>query len=145
MKATLTYQGGAEGISWLTESESGHQIMIDGSPDVGGQDKGARPMELILIGTAGCTAMDVLSILRKKRQKVQDCVITIEGERAEGYPKVFTKMHVHFKVIGEGVEPRAVERAIELSHTKYCSAYAMMSATAEMSSSFEIVEVAQAN
>jgi putative redox protein len=84
--------------------------------------------------------MDVLSILRKKRQAVHDCKITVSAERAESHPKVFTKVHVHFTVIGEGVKEAAVERAIELSHTKYCSAYAMLSATAEMSSSFEIVE-----
>ena len=140
MQATLSYTGGEAGSSWLAETDSGHQLTLDGSPEIGGQNKGPRPLELMLLGTAGCTAMDVLSILRKKRQAVHDCKITISAERAESHPKVFTKIHVHFTVIGEGVKEAAVERAIELSHTKYCSAYAMLSATAEMSSSFEVVE-----
>jgi putative redox protein len=96
-------------------------------------------MELMLAGTAGCTAMDVISILRKQRQDVRDCVIEISGERREEPPTVFTSIHIHFIVTGFELSERAVERAIELSHTKYCPAYTMMSETAEMSSSYELL------
>jgi putative redox protein len=138
MKATLSFTGGEAGASWRAETETGHALVVDGSPDIGGRDLGARPMELLLLGLGGCTAMDVLSILRKKRQRVADCRVELSAERAEEHPRVFTRIHVHFKVWGE-VQAAAVERAIELSHTKYCSAYKMLSATAEISSSFEVV------
>jgi len=143
MKVTLSYTGGETGASWEAISTSGHSLTIDGSPGIGGRDLGPRPMELLLAGTAGCTAMDVLSILRKKRQAVTDCQIEISGERREEPPTVFTKIHIHFIVSGRGLQARAVERAIELSHTKYCPAYTMMSETAEMSSSYELRDSAE--
>jgi len=139
MKVKLTYQGEANGVSWAAETDSGHRLIIDGSPGLGGQNLGPRPMELMLAGTAGCTAMDVISILRKQRQDVRDCVIEISGERREEPPTVFTSIHIHFIVTGFELSERAVERAIELSHTKYCPAYTMMSETAEMSSSYELL------
>jgi putative redox protein len=140
MKASLSFTGGAEGASWRAETEGGHALVIDGAPDIGGLDLGPRPLELMLLGLGGCTAMDVLSILRKKRQRVVDCRIELSAERAEEHPRVFTKIHVHFKVFGD-VQEGAIERAIELSHSKYCSAHRMLSATAEITSSFEVIPV----
>lgn len=138
MKASLNFTGGAEGASWRAETESGHSLVVDGAPEIGGLGLGARPLELMLLGLGGCTAMDVLSILRKKRQRVVDCRVELSAERAEEHPRVFTQIHIHFKVIGD-VQETAVERAIELSHSKYCSAHKMLSATAEITSSFEVV------
>lgn len=138
MKVILTYRGGVDGASWSTETGSGHTFIIDGSPQIGGQNLGPRPMELMLAGTAGCTAMDVISILRKKRQNIQECMIEINGTRREEAPTIFTEIHIHFIVIGIELSERAVERAIELSHTKYCPAYTIMSQSAKMSSSYEI-------
>ena len=141
MKVKLTHTGGAEGVSWEALTDSGHTLTIDGSPQIGGRGLGPRPMELLLAGTAGCTAMDVLTILRKKRQDVRGCELEIRGERRAEPPTLFTEIHLHFIVTGVGLEERALERAIELSHTKYCPAYMIMSKSAEMSSSYEIIEV----
>ncbi len=142
MKASLSFTGGEEGASWRAETEGGHALVIDGSPDIGGQDLGPRPLELMLLGLGGCTAMDVLSILRKKRQRVADCKIELSAERAEEHPRVFTKIHVHFKIFGD-VQPAAAEKAIALSQEKYCSAHKMLSATAEITSSFEVLAPAE--
>lgn len=144
MKVTLTFTGGTQGASWEAETHSGHRFTIDGSPAIGGQNLGPRPMELMLAGTAGCTAMDIISILRKKRQDVRGCVIEISGERREEPPTIFTQIHIHFVVTGVAVSARAVERAIELSHSKYCPAYTIMSERAEMSSSYEIKDLSEA-
>lgn len=137
MKATITWTGG---VSFAGRADSGHTITMDGAPDAGGQNKGARPMETVLIGTGGCTAFDVVHILKKQRQDVTDCVAEIEARRADADPKVFTHIHVHFKVSGHKLDARKVGHAIELSATKYCSASIMLAKTATITHDFEIIE-----
>lgn len=131
-----------EGVSFVGHSESGHSVVLDGSPDIGGANLGVRPMELLLMGLGGCTALDVMSMLRKARQAVTDCVVEVSGERSEQVPKVFTRIHVHFVVTGSGLSASHVRRAVDLSAEKYCSASIMLGKTAEISHDFEIVEVA---
>lgn len=131
-----------DGMAFVGESNSGHAVVMDGAPEFGGRNIGIRPMELVLLGMGGCTAFDVLSILKKKRQAVVDCVAELEAERAASEPKVFTKIHVHFIVTGYQLEPQAVKRAIELSAEKYCSASIMLGKTASITHDFEIIEVA---
>ena len=135
MKARVKW---IEGVAMLGESGSGHGVVMDGSPELGGRNLGVRPMEMILIGMGGCTEFDVLSILRKARQRVTDCVVELEAERAESDPKVFTRIHAHFILTGHGLDPRHVERAIQLSAEKYCSASIMLGATAAITHDFEI-------
>jgi len=130
-----------EGVTFAAESGSGHAIVVDGSPDAGGRNVGARPMELVLMGTGACSAIDVVLILRKARQAIDDCVVELEAERAESDPKVFTRIRMHYVVSGKGLKPAQVERAIRLSKDKYCSASAMLAKTAEITADFEIVEV----
>ena len=139
MKATVRWAGK---MSFEGRSESGHSVIMDGSPDIGGENRGPRPMEVVLLGLGGCTSIDVMLILGKARQQVTDCVAHIEAERAPTDPKVFTKIHVHFVVSGRQLDPRRVEKAIQLSAEKYCSASIMLGKTATMSHDFEIVEVA---
>ena len=129
-----------EGITFVAESGSGHAIVVDTSPEVGGRNLGPRPMELVLMGAGACTAVDVVLILRKARQSVAGCVVELDSERAKDDPKVFTKIHFHFVVTGAGLAPAQVERAIKLSRDKYCSATAMLAKTAEVTSGFEIRE-----
>lgn len=129
-----------EGITFVAESGSGHAIVMDASPDVGGRDIGARPMELVLMGAGGCSAIDVVHILRKARQEMVDCVVELEAERAPEDPKVFTRIHMHYVVTGRGLNPAQVERAIKLSKEKYCSATIMLAKTAEVTSDYEIRE-----
>ena len=129
-----------EGITFVAESGSGHAIVMDASPDVGGRDLGARPMELVLMGAGGCSAIDVVHILRKARQDMVDCVVELEAERADEDPKVFTRIHMHYIVTGRGLNPAQVERAIKLSKEKYCSATIMLAKTAEVTSDYEIRE-----
>lgn len=135
MKARVKW---IDGAAMLGESGSGHGVVMDGPPELGGRNLGVRPMEMVLIGMGGCTEFDVLLILRKARQKVTDCVVELEADRAESDPKVFTRIHAHFIVTGHGLDPRHVERAIELSATKYCSASIMLGATAVVTHDFEI-------
>jgi putative redox protein len=135
MKARVKW---IEGVAMLGESGSGHGVVMDGSPELGGRNLGVRPMEMILIGMGGCTEFDVLSILRKARQRVTDCVVELEAERAQSDPKVFTRIHAHFILTGHGLDPRHVERAIQLSAEKYCSASIMLGATAAITHDFEI-------
>ena len=130
----------AEGMTFVAESGSGHAVVVDASPDVGGRDLGPRPMELVLMGTGACTAIDVMLILRKSRQAVTGCVVELDSERAAEDPKVFTKIHFHFVVTGRALAPAQVERAIALSRDKYCSATAMLAKTAAVTSDFEIRE-----
>lgn len=137
MKASIKWTGG---MAFEGTPGSGHAVTMDSSPDFGGQDKGPRPMELMLLGMGGCTSIDVMNILNKSRQDVTDCVAEIEAERADTEPKVFTKIHVHFVVTGRGLEPKRVERAIQLSAEKYCSASIMLGQTAEITHDFEVVE-----
>lgn len=129
-----------EGMTFIAESGSGHAIVVDASPEVGGRDLGARPMELVLMGTGACSAIDVVHILRKARQPVAGCVVELEGDRADADPKVFTRIRMHYVVTGKGLNPLQVERAIKLSKEKYCSASVMLEKTAEFSVDFEIRE-----
>ncbi|MCV6636435.1 OsmC family protein [Candidatus Albibeggiatoa sp. nov. NOAA] len=128
-----------EDVCLLAESGSGHGVIIDGAPEIGGKNLGVRPMEMLLMGLGGCTSMDVLSILKKQRQQITDCQIEIEAERADAIPKVFTKIHLHFIVKGHNLKESAVERAISLSAEKYCSASAMLEKAAEITHDFEII------
>ncbi|KAA3621374.1 MAG: OsmC family protein [Proteobacteria bacterium] len=129
-----------DGVSFEAVADSGHAVVIDGPPDFGGQNRGSRPMELILMGLGGCTAFDVVHILRKSRLEVSDCRVALTAERAETPPKVFTKIHVHFVVSGAGLTPEKVARAVELSAEKYCSASIMLGKAVEITHDFEIVE-----
>ena len=129
-----------EGLTFVAESGSGHALVVDASPEVGGRDLGPRPMELVLMGTGACSAIDVVLILRKARQSVSGCVVELDAERATDDPKVFTRIHFHFVVTGAGVAPAHVERAIKLSRDKYCSATAMLAKTAQVTTDFEIRE-----
>ncbi|MBF0358749.1 MAG: OsmC family protein [Magnetococcales bacterium] len=129
-----------EGMQMLGESGSGHTIVMDAGESVGGRDMGIRPMELLLIGMGGCASIDVLNILRKGRHKVSDCVAEIKGLRAETEPKVYTEISIEFTVTGTDIPAKAVERAIQLSEEKYCSASAMLGKTAQIKSSYKIVE-----
>lgn len=119
----------AEDVAWMGESGSGHAIVIDGSPDIGGRDIGMRPMELMLLSLGGCSGMDVLHILRKARQDVTDCEVEIRGTRADDHPKVFTDIHLHFIVTGHELADRQVARAVALSAEKYCSVSKMLQAS----------------
>lgn len=139
MKARIKW---IENVAFLGESESGHAIVMDGAPEGGGRNLGLRPMETVLIGTGGCTAYDVVHILRKSRAPVTDCVVSIDAERAQEEPKIFTKIHFHFVVTGRGLKPALVERAVHLSAEKYCSASIMLGKMAEITHDFEIVEAA---
>jgi putative redox protein len=136
MKARIKWN---EGVSFVAESGSGHAIVIDGAPDSGGRNLGPRPMELLLMGTAACAAFDVVLILQKGRQNVDDCIAEAEAQRAETDPKVFTRIHIHFIVTGRNLNQEKVARAIKLSAEKYCSASAMLAKTAEITHDFEIV------
>jgi putative redox protein len=137
MKARVKW---IEGISFVCETGSGHSVVIDGAPEHGGRNIGPRPMELVLTGTAACTAVDVMLILRKARQPVADCVVEVDAERAAADPKVFTRIHLRYRVAGRGLDPRHVERAVRLSKEKYCSATLMLGKTAEITYEVAIVE-----
>ncbi len=138
MKARIKW---VEDVMFVGESGSGHTLVIDGPPEYGGRNLGIRPMELLLQGLGGCTAFDVMLILKKSRQSVTDCVVEVEAERAESEPKVFTRIHVHFIVSGDGLKENVVKRAVQLSAEKYCSASIMLGKSAEITHDFEIREV----
>jgi putative redox protein len=129
-----------EGVSFLGESGSGHAIAIDGAPEHGGRNLGMRPMELVLLGAASCTAFDVVMILKKARQPIADCAVDAEAQRAATEPKVFTKIHLRYTVAGRGLDARQVERAVKLSKDKYCSATLMLAKTAEITYDIAIVD-----
>lgn len=131
----------AMGMAFMAETGSGHVLAMDGAPDGGGRDLAPRPMETVLAGTGGCTAYDVVLILQRGRHDVRGCQIRIQADRADVDPKVFTRIHMHFVVSGRGLATAAVERAIALSHERYCSASIMLGKTAEITTSHEIVEV----
>lgn len=137
MKARIKW---VEKVTFLAESGSGHAVVLDGAPDDGGRNLGVRPMEMLLMGLGGCSAFDVVLILRKGREKVSDCVVELEAERAETDPKVFTRIHMHYKVAGRELAPAKVERAIKLSAEKYCSASAIMAKTAVITHDWEVIE-----
>ncbi len=137
MQATVKWVGGA---MFLGESGSGHSVVMDGPPDHGGRNLGVRPMEMILLGLGGCASFDVVSILKKSRQKVRNCRVEIDAERADGVPSPFTKIHLHFVVEGESLKVPQVEKAVNLSAEKYCSASIMLEAAGvKMSHDYEIV------
>jgi putative redox protein len=129
-----------EGVSFVGESGSGHTMVTDGAPDAGGRNLGMRPMELLLMGAATCTAFDLVLILNKARQPIADCVVEAEAERAGTAPRVFTKIHLRYVVAGRGLDPKQVERAVKLSKDKYCSATQMLGKTAAITYDIEIVE-----
>ena len=131
----------ARGMAFVAETGSGHLLTMDGAPDGGGRNLAPRPMETVLAGTGGCTAYDVVLILQRGRHDVRGCTVQVRSERAATDPKVFTQIHMHFVVTGRGLPAAAVERAIALSHDKYCSASVMLGKTAEITTSFELAEV----
>ncbi len=137
MKTTVKWM---EEVTFAGHSETGHQVIMDGPPDHGGRNLGPRPMELVLMGTAGCTSFDVVHILKKSRQSISACEVEVDAERAEVEPKVFTRIHFHFVVTGKGLKPETVERAVNLSAEKYCSASIMLGKTANITHDFEIRE-----
>ena len=130
LKATVKW---IDQVSFVAETGSGHAVVVDGSPDAGGRNVGPRPMELVLAGTAACTAFDVVWILKKARQPISGCTVDAEVERAPADPKVFTRMHFVYRIRGEGLNPAQVERAVKLSKEKYCSATLMLAKTAAIS------------
>lgn len=123
MNASITW---VDGAMFVGTSGSGHAVVMDGPPDHGGRNLGVRPMEMLLLGLGGCTAFDVVDILRKSRQPVRDCRVELQAERADAVPAVFTRIHIHFVVSGDGLSEKQVARAVDLSATKYCSASAML-------------------
>ena len=128
------------GMAFMAQTGTGHILNMDGAPEAGGNNLAPRPMELLLAGAGGCTAFDVVLILQRSRQAVSGCEVSVKAERAESDPKVFTKINLHFLVKGANLDPSKVERAIALSHDKYCSATAMLGKTAEITYSFEVVQ-----
>ncbi len=141
MKARVKW---VEQVTFLGEAGSGHAVVMDGPPESGGRNLGVRPMEMLLLGMGGCTAFDVIHILKKARQPVTDCVVELSAERADTEPKVFTRIHVHFIVSGDGLAEKQVARAVELSAEKYCSASIMLGKTAEISHDYEITAASDA-
>ncbi|MCM5682056.1 OsmC family protein [Schlegelella sp. S2-27] len=139
MECTVNWMP-ASGMAFSAETGSGHLLTMDGAPDGGGRNLAPRPMETVLAGTGGCTAYDVVLILKRGRHDVRGCQVQVKADRAEVDPKVFTKIHMHFVVTGQGLADTAVQRAIQMSHDKYCSASIMLAKTAEITTSFEIVE-----
>lgn len=129
-----------DGMSFVAETGSGHLVAMDGAPDAGGRNLAPRPMELLLAGAGGCTAFDVVMILKRGRQEISGCEVKLSAERADTDPKVFTRIHFHFVVKGKALKPEAVERAIKLSAEKYCSASIMLGKTALITHDWEIIE-----
>ena len=148
MECTVSWtgqSGARSAMGFVAETGSGHVLTMDGAPDAarpenGGQNLAARPMETVLAGTGGCTAYDVVMILKRGRHQVERCSVKLTSERAAKDPKVFTKIHMQFTVTGRGIPPAAVERAIAMSHDKYCSASIMLGKTAEITTGYDIVE-----
>ena len=140
MECTVRWIDG--GMSFLAETGSNHAVVMDGAPEAGGRNLGPRPMELLLAGTGGCTAFDVVMILKKGRHAVTGCEVTLKADRAETDPKVFTRIHFHYRVSGKGLNADVVARAIKLSKDKYCSASIMLAEVAEITHDLEIVDVA---
>lgn len=138
MKAKIKW---VEDMMFMGQSGSGHAVVMDGPPDLGGKNMGIRPMEMMLMGLGGCTSFDVMLILQRSRQEVTDCVAELSAERAETDPKVFTKIHIHFVISGKNIKEKMVQRAVELSATKYCSASIMLAQTVEITHDYEIVEL----
>ncbi len=129
-----------DGLLMVGKSDSGHAIVMDGPPEIGGENLGVRPMEMLLLGMAGCTMIDVVSTLKKMREDIVDCQTQVSADRAEEYPKVFTNIHVHFILRGNQLNPSNVDKAIKLSAEKYCSASIMIGKTAIITHDYEIIE-----
>jgi len=136
MKARVKW---VEDVCFMGESESGHAVILDGSPEIGGRNLGMRPMEMLLVSMGACSSIDVVTILKKSRQAITNCVAEISAERADDIPKVFTKIHVHFVVTGHDLNEAQVERAVKLSAEKYCSASIMLGKAAQITHGFELV------
>ena len=141
MECTVRWQ---DGMSFVAETGSGHLVCMDGAPDAGGRNLAPRPMELLLAGTGGCTAYDIVLILKRGRHDVSGCEVKLQAERAETDPKVFTSINMHFVVTGKKLKPEVVERAVRLSAEKYCSASIMLGKTASITHSFEVIDASQA-
>ncbi|MCK5648262.1 MAG: OsmC family protein [Gammaproteobacteria bacterium] len=137
MKAKIKW---VEDVMFMGQSGSGHAVVMDGPPELGGKNMGIRPMEMMLMGLGGCTAFDVMLILKRSRQEVTDCVAELSAQRAETDPKVFTKIHIHFIVTGKSLKEKMIQRAVELSATKYCSASIMLAQTVEITHDYEVIE-----
>ncbi len=131
-----------DNMSFVGESGSGHSVVMDASPEVGGRDLGIRPMEMLLLGLGGCASIDVVMILQRSRQDIKDCTVQISAERVATEPRVFSKIHLHFVVEGNNLSTDRVERAIGLSAEKYCSASLMLGKTAEITHDFEVLQAA---
>jgi len=139
MECKINWAG--EGVSFAAETGSGHTLVMDGAPEAGGANLGPRPMELLLVGTGGCTAFDVVTILKKGRHDIRGCEVTLSATRAATDPKIFTGIHFHFSLRGHNLKATAVERAIQLSKEKYCSASIMMGKTATITHDYTIEEI----
>ena len=137
MKARVKW---LDNMSFVGESGSGHSVVMDGAPESGGRNLASRPMEMVLMGMGGCTAFDVVMILQRSRQPVEDCIVELSAERAEEIPQVFTKIHVHYTVKGKGLDEAKVKKAIDMTAEKYCSVSIMLEKTAEITHDFEIIE-----
>jgi putative redox protein len=140
MEATVKWLG-IDGMAFSAETGSGHLVNMDGAPEAGGRNLAPRPMEMMLAGAGGCTCFDVVMILKRARQEIVDCQVKLQAERASEDPKIFTKIHMQFTVTGKNLDMAKVERAVNLSHEKYCSATIMLGKTAEITHSIEIIEV----
>jgi putative redox protein len=140
MKAAVRW---VQDAMFVGESGSGHAVVMDGAPDSGGRNLGVRPMEMLLLGLGGCTAFDVVMILKRGREPVTGCVVDIDAERADTDPKVFTRIAMRYQVSGRGLDPKKVERAVNLSAEKYCSATAIMNKTAQISHEIAIIDISQ--
>ena len=140
MQTTIKWLG-KDGMAFSAETGSGHLVNMDGAPEAGGRNLAPRPMEMMLVGAGGCTCFDVVMILKKARQDIHNCEVLLEAERASEDPKVFTKINMKFTVTGRNLDSSRVEKAVELSHDKYCSATIMLGKTAEITHSIELVEV----
>jgi putative redox protein len=148
MECTVSWTGAAgtrSPMGFVAETGSGHVLTMDGAPDEarpenGGRNLAPRPMETVLAGTGGCTAYDVVLILKRGRHAITGCTVKLDAERAPEDPKVFTKIHLHFTVTGKGIPAAAVERAVAMSHDKYCSATIMLASTAQITTTFEVRE-----
>ncbi len=144
MECTIQW-GGDEGMAFIATTGSGHMLAMDGAPasapgEPGGHNRAPRPMETVLAGTGACTAYDVVYILKKGRQDVRACQVTLKADRADTDPKVFTRIHFHFTISGRALHAATVERAVKLSHEKYCSASAMLAKTADITTSIELLD-----
>jgi len=137
MKARVKW---LDNMSFVGETGSGHSVVMDGAPESGGRNLAARPMEMVLIGMGGCTAFDVVMILQKARQPINDCIVELTAERSEEIPKIFTKIHAHYIVKGKGLSEKQVEKAVNLTAEKYCSVSIMLAAIAQVTHDFEIID-----